>query len=151
MIEYRLATARDIEELARIRLEFLVESDGVTGGEKAEIYENNLEYFKRTLGSEFVAWIAVEEGEIIGTSGVSFYVQPPNKRAPTGKFAYISNMFTYPQHRGRGVATKLFALTVDEAKSRGYTKITLKATAMGRPIYEKYGFTDVSGDMAYYL
>ena len=151
MIEYRLAEPCDIEALARIRLDFLVESNGVVGEEKAVIYASNLEYFKSTIGGDFVAWLAIEEGEIIGTSGVSFYEYPPNKSAPTGKKAYISNMFTYPQHRGRGVATKLFALTVDEAKSRGCEVVMLNATAMGRPIYEKYGFTDVKGDMAYYV
>ena len=156
MIEYRLATAADIEELARIRVVFLMEAHSVDGvldndAEKEALYASNLEYFRRTLGYEFMSWIAVEEGEIIGTSGVSFYEHPPNRSAPTGKIAYIANMFTYPQHRGRGVATKLFALVVDEAKTRGCEVVTLNATAMGHPIYEKYGFVDIEGDMGYSL
>ena len=151
MIEYRLAVAADTEELARIRLDFLIASDGVGDREKASLHESILEYFGSALGSKFVAWIAIEEGEIVGTSGLSFCVHPPNKRAPTGKIAYISNMFTYPEHRGRGIATKLFALIVAEAKSRGYTKITLNATDMGHPIYEKYGFADTRGDMVFYV
>ena len=156
MIEYRPATPADIEELARIRVVFLAEANSMDGvvdnaAETAALYESNLEYFGRKIGGEFMAWIALEEGEVIGTSGVSFYEYPPNKSAPTGKKAYISNMFTYPQHRGRGVATRLFALTVDEAKSRGCEVVTLNATAMGRPVYEKYGFVDIEGDMGYKL
>ena len=152
MIKYRLADINDLEELARIRVVFLEEANAVVGDdEKAVLYASNLEYFTRELNRGFVAWLAVEEGEIVGTSGVSFYDYPPNKSAPTGKKAYISNMFTYPQHRGRGIATKLFTLTVDEAKLRGYEKVTLNATAMGRPIYEKYGFTDIEGDMSYHV
>ena len=151
MIEYKLALSSDIGELARIRVDFLVEANGVTDEEKAALYESNLEFFRRTVDSGFVAWIALEEGEIIGTSGVSFYEYPPNKKAPTGKIAYISNMFTYPEHRGRGIATKLFSLAVEQARERGCEKVLLNATDMGRPIYEKYGFTDVAGDMVFYI
>ena len=154
MIGYRLATADDAEALARIRIDFLTEANSMDGAvdndaEKAALYASNLDYFKRELNRSFIAWLALEEGEIIGTSGASFYEYPPNKSAPTGKKAYISNMFTYPQHRGRGVATTLFALTVDEAKARGCEGVTLNATEMGRPIYKKYGFADIEGDMGY--
>ena len=152
MIEYRPAQLTDAEELARLRVEFLLEAHGMSGdAEKETLYASNLEYFRRTLGHEFAAWLAVDEGEIIGTSGVSVYEHPPNQGAPTGKIAYIANMFTLPQHRGRGVATRLFALVVEEAKSRGCEKVMLNATIMGYPIYKKYGFADVAGDMEFYF
>ena len=72
------------------------------------------------------------------------------KKCPTGKVTYISNMFTYPEYRKHGIATKLFALTVEEAKKQGCIKILLNATDMGRPLYEKFGFKDTANDMVYY-
>jgi GNAT superfamily N-acetyltransferase len=98
----------------------------------------------------FVSWIAIENGEIVATSGVSFYTLPPNKNSPNGKVAYISNMFTYPKYRKQGIASKLFDLTVNEAKENKCVKILLNATDMGRPIYEKYGFKDTKNDMVFY-
>jgi hypothetical protein len=38
-------------------------------------------------------------------------------------------------------------MIIDEAKSRGYKRITLHATDMGRSLYEKYGFIDGHGYM----
>jgi len=34
-----------------------------------------------------------------------------------------------------------------DVKSRGITAISLEATAMGRPLYEKYGFIEMENEM----
>ena len=152
MIEYRKATASEADALARIRMDFLREADNIQSDEMIEtLHKNNSEYMAAYVADgSFVAWVAVENGEIIATSGVNFYTLPPNTSNPTGKTAYISNMFSYPQYRKKGVASKLFDLSVQEAKAKGITKILLDATAMGRPIYEKYGFVATDNEMIYY-
>jgi GNAT superfamily N-acetyltransferase len=61
------------------------------------------------------------------------------------------NMFTSPNYRNRGIGTALFKKIVDEAKQLGYKKITLYATEMGRPLYEKYGFKDVHNAMDFFV
>jgi len=38
-------------------------------------------------------------------------------------------------------------LLVQEARRRGAGMVTLDATDMGRPVYEKYGFTQIKGEM----
>lgn len=152
MIEYRKADIIDAETLARVRMDFLCEANGVTGdAEKQQLFKNNYAYFTDALADEsFLAWLALDDGRVAATSGVSLYRHPPNKDCPSGSIAYISNMFTYPQYRGQGLATKLFELIVAEAEDRGCGKIWLNATESGRPIYEKFGFTHVSGDMVYH-
>lgn len=50
------------------------------------------------------------------------------------------NMYTNPNYRRRGIASKTLDLLVAASKERGITSITLEATLMGRPLYEKYGF-----------
>lgn len=35
------------------------------------------------------------------------------------------------------------------SKSKGYMRITLNATDLGRKLYEKYGFVDIMSEMAY--
>ncbi len=153
MIDYRKATINDCSLLAKIRVDFLVEANDVKDQDEKDLLHINNEKFLRdslTDGS-FAAWLAIEDGEIIATSGVSFYNLPPNKKCPTGKVAYIGNMFTYPQYRNKGIASKLFNLVVEECKNHGCEKILLNATDMGKPIYEKFGFKDVSNDMVYYI
>ena len=149
-IEYRKAGINDVEELTQLRLMFLFEAGGEPDDEYT--YAVNKEFFTDGIMSgEFISWIAVDDGRIIATSGISFYKLPPNKFSPTGLRSYISNMYTLPEYRNNGIATKLFALTVDEAKQRGCKSVLLNATDMGRPIYEKYGFKNANNEMHYII
>ena len=153
MITYRKATIDDADMLAQIRVVFLAEANDVKEQDEKDILHHNNKRFmlESFVDNSFAAWVAESDEEIVATSGISFYRLPPNKSCPSGNVAYISNMFTYPQYRKQGIATKLFALSVDEAKQRGCTKISLNATDMGRSIYEKYGFKDVEHDMIYHV
>ena len=151
MINYRMATAEDAPLLARVRMDFLREANGsLSLAEADDLLAANTAYLSRALADgSFLSWMALEDGNIAGTSGVSFYTLPPNRSCPDGKTAYISNMFTYPAYRGGGIATRLFAMTVDAAAQKGHRNICLSATKMGRPLYEKYGFKDAHDFMAY--
>jgi GNAT superfamily N-acetyltransferase len=153
MITYRKAVISDAEKLAEIRSIFLKEANDVPSEEARIIIEQaNLEYLRQALyDNTFISWVALDNKEIIATSGLSFSVIPPLYRIPDGKVAFIMNMYTFPLYRNLGIGTELFKKIVEEAKQLGYKKITLFATDMGRPIYEKYGFEDVYGDMVYYV
>ncbi len=152
MIEFRKATIEDIDTLAKVRIDFLCEANQLTEEEKEVLLTANRQYFTETMAdSSFAAWIALDGADIAGTSGITFYKVPPNASCPTGKTAYISNMFTYPCFRKQGIASRLFSLIVDEAKINGYKKVLLNATDMGKPLYARFGFQDTAGDMFYYI
>ncbi len=153
MITYRRAAVSDAEKLAEIRSIFLKEINNVPSEEDRIIVEQtSLEYFKKALSDDtFISWIALDNEEIIATSGLTFSVIPPLFRIPDGKVAFIMNIYTFPTYRNRGIGTELFKKIVEEAKQLGYKKITLNATDMGKPLYEKYGFKDVHGDMDYFV
>ena len=153
MTTYRVALISDLELLTRTRVEFFANiHKDMTDTQKAEIYSCNKAYFEETLkDNTFTAYLAFDGGMLVATSGVNFYKTPPNPKNPTGKTAYISNMFTKPEYRGKGIATRLFEMTVAEAQKRGCGKVVLHATDMGRPIYEKFGFFIPNGAMEYYF
>jgi GNAT superfamily N-acetyltransferase len=71
----------------------------------------------------------------------------PTYHNPTGYKAYIMNMYTVPEYRRKGVAYKTLDLLVSDAKDRGINAISLEATDMGRPLYEKYGFVKMDDEM----
>jgi len=150
-ITYRMADADDAGLLAATRVEFFIDmKNELTDDQKAELYERSKAFFDEALrDGSFAAYLAFDGSFPVGTGGASFYRMPPSVRNKTGRMAYISNMYTKPEYRGRGVATRLFALTAAEAKRRGCGKLTLHASDMGRPIYEKYGLYAVKGSMEY--
>ncbi|MDF2686278.1 MAG: acetyltransferase family [Clostridia bacterium] len=152
-ISIRKANINDSELLAKTRVNFLCEIDSkLNEDNKRMLYENNKLYFKEHLCDDsFIAFIAFYDDILIATSGVCFYEVPPNMGAPNGRVAYIQNMYTLPQYRKQGLASRLFTLITDEAKKRNCTKITLNATDMGKPLYEKFGFKEVVGDMSFHI
>ena len=65
---------------------------------------------------------------------------PPSSYNRTGWKGFIANMWTRPDHRRQGLATRLLDLCVAEARARGVTQLWLGASAVGKPVYQKYGF-----------
>jgi GNAT superfamily N-acetyltransferase len=56
--------------------------------------------------------------------------------------AWIGMVLTLPEFRGRGLAGQLVGLLIEELRARGYQRIGLDATAMGAPLYRKFGFRE---------
>lgn len=46
-------------------------------------------------------------------------------------------------------ANNTLKLLVEDARSRGIDAISLEATQMGRPLYEKFGFVKMNDEMEY--
>lgn len=149
MITYRKATIEDIDELIKLRITFMKEIMNIDHDNNDQLLGDALkDYFNKILNDgKFISWLAIEDDKIVGTSGLSFYTLPPSYKNVTGDVAYIMNMYTVPSYRSRGIASSLFEKIVLEAKSRGYKKICLHATDMGKPLYTKFGFKEVSGEM----
>jgi GNAT superfamily N-acetyltransferase len=56
-------------------------------------------------------------------------------------------MYTLPGFRGKGVAGKILSLLIEKAKENNCCKVYLNASNMGKPLYQKNGFTDVENEM----
>jgi len=152
MIEFRLATIEDVDALAIMRVRFLCERHDMPPEERELLRLNNAGYFAESLrDGSFLAWLAVEDGAIVATSGLTVYRLPPNGTNPSGITGYVSNMYTLPERRRQGLANRLFSMTMEAARARGCGKIVLYATRMGKPIYEKYGFEADEKGMRYFL
>ncbi len=149
LIQYRKANIKDIDNLVKLRIQFLKEIGSMEPSEKDNILEKSLyDYFNESITKdEFAAWLAIDNEKIVATSGVSFYMVPPSFKNITGKVAYIMNMYTNSDYRRQGIAAILFEKIINEAKDRGYNRITLNATKQGRPLYEKFGFKDLNNEM----
>ncbi|MDO4315252.1 MAG: GNAT family N-acetyltransferase [Oscillospiraceae bacterium] len=146
---YRWAAAEDLDLLVRTRIEVLRAANGLDGTvDMSEVEEQSRDYYREALASgAHIACLAFDGGELAGAGGVSFYRLLPTYHNPTGENAYIMNMYTRPAYRRQGIAYRTLDLLVAAAKERGVSRITLEATRMGRPLYEKYGFVGLGDEM----
>ncbi|HLG94061.1 MAG TPA: GNAT family N-acetyltransferase [candidate division Zixibacteria bacterium] len=94
---------------------------------------------------ELVGFIVEAGGQIAGSGCVWLRpVQPvPVPGRPGfkgGGQPYLLSMYTEHAFRGKGVATKIVKESIRWAKAKGFPRMTLHASDMGRSVYEKLGF-----------
>ena len=147
--EYKKATIADIDELVRTRIIVLRAANNLSDDVDMSVVEKeSYEYYKRALETgEHIAYLVYDKENFIGAGGVSFYQVMPTYHNPTGRKAYIMNMYTAPEYRRQGIAINTLDLLVKDASKQGVTQIALAATDMGRPLYEKYGFVKMEDEM----
>lgn len=147
--EYKKATTKDIAELVRTRVIVLRAANKLSDDVDMSIVgQESYAYYKRAVETgEHMAYLVYDKETFIGAGGVSFYQVMPTYHNPSGKKAYIMNMYTAPEYRRQGIAFHTLDLLVKAAKERGISQIALEATDMGRPLYEKYGFVKMEDEM----
>ena len=147
--EYKKATIADIDELIRTRIIVLRAANNLSDDVDMSVVEKeSYEYYKRALETgEHIAYLVYDKENFIGAGGVSFYQVMPTYHNPTGRKAYIMNMYTAPEYRRQGIAINTLDLLVKDARKQGVTQIALEATDMGSPLYEKYGFVKMEDEM----
>ncbi len=141
-INFRKATSNDIETLASLRTEFLIELLGPQKNESVtELRKQLTGYLQQSMpNGTYVSYVAINNDYIVSTGGMTIRDQPGNFKNPTGKVGYIMNMYTIPEFRKRGISTAILNLLMAEAKELGITALELHATKEGESIYIKSGF-----------
>lgn len=151
-LQYKRAAIEDITILTETRVEVLRAANQLPDDtDMNEVREQSHQYYKKALcDGAHVAYLVFDKDEkdlFVGAGGVSFYQVMPTYHNVSGRKAYIMNMYTAPAYRRRGIAYHMLDLLVQEAKNEGIMAISLEATEMGRPLYEKYGFVGMKDEM----
>lgn len=148
-IEYRKLSEKELDVFIEMRINQLREEGAK---ENIDLKPALLDYYIRHMkDGTFVSWIAVDDGRIIGTSGMSFVEKPPYFGCPSGKIGLLSSMFTDPDYRRMGIAKELLYRVVEEARKYGCGTIQITASDMGVKLYNAYGFVHNGNFMQYKL
>lgn len=147
--EYRKASVNDLDLLVKTRLEVLRAAYNLDSEvDMTEVESETYLYYRRALENGFhTAYLIFDGNSFIGAGGISYYTVMPTFHNPSGKKAYIMNMYTKPDYRRNGIATKTLDLLIQDAKEHEVTAISLEATDIGRKLYEKYGFVSMTSEM----
>ncbi|MGI6204383.1 MAG: GNAT family N-acetyltransferase [Anaerovoracaceae bacterium] len=131
LMQWRLTVLRDVFELP--------EDEDMT-----DLARENRDYYEREIpAGGHVALFAKAQGRIVGCGAICLYREMPSPDNPDGQCAYIMNVYTVPDWRGRGVGTAVVAGLLRETKSRGIKKVYLETSIQGQPLYEKFGFREM--------
>ena len=148
-MDYRRATIEDLDELVRTRIEVLRAANKLDDNtDMSEVERQSKDYYEKALADgSHTAYLVYDGDRFVGAGGVSYFRVMPTYHNESGEKAYIMNMYTAPDYRRKGIAFKTLDLLVQDAKERNVKAISLEATDMGRPLYEKYGFIRMNDEM----
>ncbi len=141
MIEFRIATAGDIDLMMSSRLEMLHVVNDLSGDYEFsdELIDYSRDYF---LNGDQTTVLALDGQTVIGCASMSYMTIMPTFSHPTGKRAHLMNVYTNSNYRRQGIARRMVTMLIDDAWGKGATEISLDATESGRPLYESLGFKD---------
>ena len=148
-IEYRKLVDTDLDTFISMRIAQLREEGAK---EDVDLATALRDYYTRHMADgTFISWLAVSEGKIVGTSGMSIVEKPPYFGCPSGRIGLLSSMFTDSGFRRRGIAREMLTRVVDEAKKAGCGTVQITASDMGVLLYTDFGFLKNKNFMQYKL
>jgi GNAT superfamily N-acetyltransferase len=140
-IRIRLATVADLSTLVRHRRAMFAEM-----GEKDErdMARHDRVYRQwarvRLRRGELVGFVAEVNGKTAGSGCVWLQERQPRPGLDHPCVPYLLSMFTEPDFRGCGIATRIVKAAHDWCRKHGHGNISLHASKMGRSIYKKLGY-----------
>ena len=146
-LSIRRATAADAGVLARHRADMFRDMGQLNDGLRDTLVEAARAYFAAAIpDGRYIAWLAEAGGEVVGGAGLQLREllprpAPGGSRLVGGPQGLIMNVFTERAWRRRGVAAALLRELLRWCRASGIESVVLHASADGRPLYEKLGFT----------
>ncbi|SFS13139.1 N-acetylglutamate synthase, GNAT family [Dyella sp. OK004] len=144
MARVRLAGQGDAGLLTELRCAFLEEM----GQSLPDGFADRLRaWIEEAIATEHLyAWLAEQEGRVVGSAAVNPFPHLPSANYPTGRGWYLLNVFVKPKHRGEGVGAGLIAAVGSAAREQGVDTVTLRAAPGARGLYERAGFSALPDD-----
>lgn len=143
-ITYRMATPADIETLADLRwqmqAEWEHEAANAPGARQRYIATYRAEMLPEVERGRLRAWIAEDAGQPIAAVTLIVWIVPPSLDRPHRPRAQVSNVFTQPAYRRRGISRELMRRLIADARGLGIQRLILWSSEMGEPLYHSLGF-----------
>jgi len=143
----RAAELRDIEALVEMRIELLrvAAALGVpanlSDAEWKAVGNAVRKYFSEALANgKHYGVVAEADGKLVACGGIVYMERPPYQGNFAGLEAYLMNMYTLPEWRGRGVGAAIVDALLKESRRAGAKRVSLDAEPHARRLYEKAGF-----------
>lgn len=142
---YRSALLTDIPQLVKLRALMQCEVNAFDPSEvTTDFISSTEEYFLNSLNNQsYYSAVAEFEGSLVAANGLVIYQRPPSLIGPSGLVGYVTNVYTLPEFRGRGIAGELMKILIQFAKNANVAKLHLGATKAGKSVYERVGFKPV--------
>lgn len=116
---------------------------------KRLLVENRRYYRKHVADGTHIAVVAEADGVDAGCGAICLTEELPSPENPSGRCAYLMNIYVREPYRLHGIGHAIVRYLVDLARHLGCDKIYLETTAGARRLYEDAGFRELPGMMKF--
>ena len=142
----KAAKKSDLKKIVAMKLEMFREAgvdEGLSNNVEIEILKT---YNKLYSNNKMKHFIIQKEDEIVACAGGFIKDDIPHLFFKPSFYGFIGDVYTYPQHRKKGFATKLTKRVIKWLKEKNVVTIRLFTSQAGKKIYQKLGF-EMSDEM----
>jgi GNAT superfamily N-acetyltransferase len=154
-MEYRLAVPEDLPVLAELRWENRqVKESGLElkPVSKAEFIQVCQRFLLEAFSSgRWYIWVAAEGNELVSHIYVQMIEKVPRPSSFQPCFGYITNVYTQPNWRGKGVGANLMESVIAWAKEEGFEMLVLWPSQESIDFYQRAGFNNQTEVMELHL
>jgi len=143
-----IRTVADLPTLMRWRREVIEHVFGEVPSDA--LMEANRRYYATHIADgSHIALLAEVDGEAAGCGAICLTDELPSPDNPSGRCAYIMNIYVLKEFRGHGVGHAIVRRLVEIARELDCDKIYLETTDEARSLYSGIGFKELPGIMKY--
>jgi GNAT superfamily N-acetyltransferase len=136
----RRATVSDVSELAELRREFTYE-DPPPGGSRPDFEEAFAASIQSGISDgSWVVWVAEAEGELVAHAFVAVVPKVPRPVESAASIGYLTNVYTRPGWRSRGVGGRILEAVTSWAQKAGLELLIVWPSDDSVAFYRRHGF-----------
>lgn len=90
----------------------------------------------------YVAWVAENEGEPVGSGAVLVHIAIPRPGSPSDRAGRVQSVYVVPEARRAGVARALMNEALAFAREAQLIFLSLHPSEKARPLYASMGFAE---------
>lgn len=145
-MNYRRASAKDIEELSQMRWVFQTESaESDPVWTKEQFIQACADFYTSTIESpNWIFWVAEDEDKLVAQVSIHIINNIPSPHRFINKWGYLTNVYTAQTYRNQGIGAQLMERVIEEAKGQGIETLIVWPSDRSVAFYQRAGFTGVN-------
>lgn len=139
---YRTATVDDAATLAALRWQFRLEELQIDDLDQRDVFVRDCAawFAAEMAAGSTVVWVAVDADAIVAHICIRVVRKIPAPREFEQYVGYVTNVYTLPAYRNRGIGTTLLEHVKLWAHQQPFDVLFLWPSDRSRPFYQRAGF-----------
>ena len=141
-MKFRLAEPPDLSQLACMRWEYWVEDGSHQAQQsKEDFVDSFVKAFTKSLSRDWYIWCAVQDDLILSHVYIQRIQKVPKPSAPMDAFGYVTNVYTRPSQRGKGIGSNVMKHVKAWAHEEDLEFLVLWPSQASIPFWNEMGFS----------